>query len=70
MTEICAFPDCDVPIRADSATGVCFRHIHRPGFCGCTQCLWGKPIYRVRSRDELVRLGLLPAAPVFRGGRG
>lgn len=61
----CAHPDCHTALRDSNVTGVCTSHIHSK-FCQCKQCLgMGRTQWRVRTRAEMVALGLLPERRVF-----
>ena len=62
----CAAPECNVILSAANKIGVCPRHIHTE-HCRCIDCQTGaKSTLRVRTRAELVKMGLLPKTPMFR----
>lgn len=57
---ICAHPNCTTEVNPESTTGVCRDHIHKKA-CQCSQCVgFPRHHFRVRSREELVQMGLLP----------
>lgn len=45
MKPVCRFPGCDRTLGDRCTTGVCRRHNHAQGYCGCANCvrLWGIP---------------------------
>lgn len=71
--EICLHPGCGTVLHAENRHGWCRKHMHRSGQCRCASCKARQTpsaaLYRlrVRSRAELVELGLLPELPVFVG---
>lgn len=65
MMDTCAYPGCTTKIRDENVTNVCRVHIHTEQ-CQCLQCLGApKPRFRIRTRAELVSLGLLPEQRIF-----
>lgn len=63
--DTCAHPGCNRRLHDRNATNVCRDHIHSDQ-CACLQCLGqAKAKLRVRSRAEMVALGLLPEKRVF-----
>jgi hypothetical protein len=63
--KTCAHPDCITRIHATNTSGVCRIHKHKQG-CACRSCE-REAGNRVRSRAEMVALGLLPPDAVIRG---
>ncbi len=59
----CRSPGCKVALGPTNTSGVCKDHMHRVPFCQCLYCKNGRSHVRlrVRTRDEMVKLGLLPA---------
>lgn len=63
--DVCAVPGCLVKLYDRNVTNVCREHMHSE-HCACLQCMGGpKPKLHVRSRDELVKMGLLPKQRIF-----
>lgn len=65
--SVCAHPGCMAQLHQTNTIGVCREHMHTAQ-CGCSQCAGVRVGFRVRSRDELVDLGLLPADGIFMRG--
>lgn len=63
--DTCAHPGCINRLRDTNVTNVCRDHMHSK-YCSCLQCIGGeKPRWRVRTRAELVEMGLLPKQRIF-----
>ncbi len=52
----CAVPECGHPIEAGNVSGVCRRHIHSAGFCGCTLCAGRRQEEAVEEPSDRVRV--------------
>lgn len=56
----CPIKGCGKPVSETSTTKVCREHMHTKPWCQCNQCQGGWYKNRIRTRDEMVKMGLLP----------
>lgn len=70
MSGKCSVPDCDNNLSKVNVTRVCKEHMHHKDYCRCYQCIriqlgQEKTRLRIRTRAELVQMGLLPEQRIF-----
>ena len=60
--KICCYPGCFKELGERNISGVCVPHLHHQPFCHCGNCIstGNQQRVRIRTREEMVKLGLLP----------
>lgn len=60
--KICCYPGCFKELGERNISAVCAKHIHKHPYCDCGNCPdnVSRTRSKIRTREEMVKLGLLP----------
>ena len=61
--KICCYPGCFKELGERNRAKVCVKHLHQYPHCACGQCVHSgnRQRLRIKTREEMVKEGLLPA---------